>query len=144
MKRLYFLLLIVFVIGCSSNNSLGPQENCDCGLEISSDLPQTDGIHELEYDSSLAQTYSVLSCQTECGWSQHIQWDSNYMYEIVPGQWTSIVNPASMTDEFGEGNIVFAVWEEFIGHTVTIYGGYTDDCGHHFVDSLKVKVVDNE
>ena len=28
--------------------------------------------------------------------------------------------------------------------TITIYGGYTDDCGHHFVDSLKVKVVDNE
>ena len=33
---------------------------------------------------------------------------------------------------------------EFIGHTITIYGGYTDDCGHHFVDSLKVRVVDNE
>ena len=49
-----------------------------------------------------------------------------------------------MTDEFGEGNIVFAVWEEFVGRTITIYGGYTDECGHHFIDSVKVKVVDNE
>ena len=49
-----------------------------------------------------------------------------------------------MTDEFGEGKVVFAVWEEFIGYTVTIYGGYTDECGDHHVDSLKVKVVNNE
>ena len=120
MKRL-FLILSLLVIGCS--DSLSPtSENCDCSLDITSDLPQTDDVYELEYNSSLAQTYSVLSCQ----------------------QWISLVNPASMTDEFGEGNVVFAVWEEFIGHTITIYGGYTDDCGHHFVDSVKVRVVDNE
>jgi len=141
MKRL-FLILSLLVIGCS--DSLSPtSENCDCSLDITSDLPQTDDVYELEYNSSLAQTYSVLSCQTECGWSQHIQWDSDYQYEIE-GQWISLVNPASMTDEYGEGNVVFAVWEEFIGHTITIYGGYTDDCGHHLVDSVKVKVVDNE
>ena len=82
----------------------------------------------------------IYRFRTDC----HIQWDSDHMYQIVPGQWTSIVNPASMTDEDGKGKIVFAVWEEFIGRTVTIYGGYTDDCGHHFVDSVKVKVVNNE
>ncbi len=142
MKRL-FLTLSLLVIGCS-DNSLGPQEDCYCGLEISSNLPQSNGIYELEYDSSLAQTYTVLSCQTECGWSQHIQWDSDYQYQIVPGQWTSLVNPSSMTDEHGDGQVVFAVWEEFIGYTVTIYGAYIDDCGHQYVDSVKVKVVDNE
>ena len=141
-KRLYFLFVSLFVIGCS-DSSLGPQEDCFCGLDISSNLPQNGGVYELEYDSSLAQTYSVLDFQTECGWSQHVQWDSDHMYQIVPGQWTSIVNPASMSDENGEGHIVFAVWEEFIGRTVTIYGGFTDDCGHHFVDSVKVRVVDN-
>ena len=31
-----------------------------CGLDISSTLPQNSGMYELEYDSSLAQTYSVL------------------------------------------------------------------------------------
>ena len=105
MKRL-FLILSLLVIGCS--DSLSPtSENCDCSLDITSDLPQTDDVYELEYNSSLAQTYSVLSCQTECGWSQHILWDSDYQYKIQ-GQWTSLVNPASMTDEDGNGNIVFA------------------------------------
>ena len=141
MKRLYFLLISLFVIGCS--DSLSP-ENCDCNFNITSELPQNNGVYELEYDSSLAQTYSVLSCQTECGWSQHVQWDSDHMYQIQPNQWVSLVNPASMTDEFGEGKVVFAVWEEFVDETITIYGGYTDDCGHHFVDSIKVKIVDNE
>ena len=146
MKRLYFLLISLLVIGCSDNsfNSLGPQEDCFCGLDISSDLPQSGGVYELEYNSNLAQTYATLTCQTECGWSQHIQWDSDYQYQIVPGQWTSLVNPASMTDENGDGQIVFSVWEEFIDKTITIYGGYTDDCGHHFVDSVKVRIVDNE
>ena len=142
MKRL-FLTLSLLVIGCS-DNSLGPQEDCYCGLEISSNLPQSNGIYELEYDSSLAQTYTVLSCQTECGWSQHIQWDSDYQYQIVPGQWTSLVNPASMTDDNGDAKVVFAVWEAFIGKTITIYGGYTDDCGHGYIDSIKVLVVNNE
>ena len=141
MKRLYFLLISLFVIGCSDSLS---SENCDCNFNITSELPQNNGVYELEYDSSLAQTYSVLSCQTECGWSQHVQWDSDHMYQIQPNQWVSLVNPASMTDEFGEGKIVFAVWEEFVDKTITIYGGYTDDCGHHFVDSIKVKIVDNE
>jgi len=113
MERLYVLLIGLFVIGCS-DSSLGPQEDCFCGLDISSTLPQNSGMYELEYDSSLAQTYSVLDFQTECGWSQHIQWDSDHMYQIVPGQWTSIVNPASMTDEDGKGKIVFAVWEEIV------------------------------
>jgi len=140
MKRL-FLVLSLLVIGCSDTLSL---ENCDCNLNITSDLPHDNGVYELEYNSDLAQTYSILNCQTDCGWSQHIQWDSDYSYQIQPNQWVSLVNPASMTDEFGEGSIVFAVWEEFIGHTVTIYGGYTDDCGHHLVDSIKVKVIDNE
>jgi len=142
MERLYVLLIGLFVIGCS-DSSLGPQEDCFCGLDISSTLPQNSGMYELEYDSSLAQTYSVLDFQTECGWSQHIQWDSDYMYNIN-GYWTSLVNPASMTDEDGNAKIVFAVWEEFVNKTITIYGGYTDDHGHHKVDSVKVHVIDNE
>jgi hypothetical protein len=142
MKRL-LLILGILVIGCSNFNPIEP-EDCDCGLEISSDLPQSNGVYELEFNENLAQTYSILSCSTECGWSQHIQWDSNYQYEIVPGQWTSLVNPASMTDEDGNGNIVFAVWEAFIDSTIIIHAGYTDDCGHHFTDSINIKVVDDE
>jgi len=142
-KRLYFLLISLFVIGCSSNVTSSGEDCGSCGLEIYSDLPQSNGIYEIEYNQDLEQTYSTLSCFTDCGWSQHIQWDSDYQYRIN-GEWVSLVNPASMTDEFGEGKIVFAVWEAFIGKTITIYGGYYDECGNQFVDSVKVLVVNNE
>ena len=98
---------------------------------------------QLEFNQNSAQTYSTLNCETECGWSQHILWDSDYQYKIN-GTWTSLVNPASMTDDNGDAKVVFAVWEEFINKTITIYGGYTDYCGHHFVDSIKVKIINNE
>ena len=142
MKRLYFLFISLFIIGCSSNNSIGP-EDCHCGMEISSDLPQNNGIYELEYNEDLQQTYSTLECATECGWGERVHWDSDYQYRIN-GEWISLVNPASMTDEYGEGKIVFAVWEVFIGKTITIYGGYYDDCGNQLIDSVKVLVVNNE
>jgi len=121
-----------------------PEQDCsDCGLEIYSDLPQSNGLYQLEYNQDLAQTYSTLSCATDCGWGEHIQWDSDYQYRIN-NDWVSLVNPASMTNEFGEAKIVFAVWEAFIGKIITIYGGYYDDCGHQLVDSIKVSIVDNE
>ena len=141
MKRLFFLIWL-FVIGCSNTMM---SEDCDCSFEISSDLPKFNGVYEIEYNQDLAQTYSTLSCFTGCGWGEHIQWDSDYKYRTSPNDgWISLVNPASMTDEDGNGKIVFAVWEEFIGETITIYGTYTDDCGNNFLNSVKVKVVDNE
>ena len=68
---------------------------------------------------------------------------SDYQYRINT-DWVSLVNPASMTDEDGNAHVVFAAWEEFIGETVKVYCGYMDDHGHHFLDSLKIEVVDNE
>jgi len=138
----WLFLVVILVSGCS-NSIFSPEEDCHCEFEISSTLPSINGIYQLEFNGSLSQTYSVLDASTECGWSQHIQWDSDYMYNIN-GYWTSLVNPASMTDEDGNAKIVFAVWEEFINETVTIYGGYTDDHGHHKVDSVKVYVTDNQ
>ena len=89
----WLFLVVVLVSGCS-NSIFSPEEDCHCELEISSTLPSIDGIYQLEFNASLAQTYSILDVSTECGWSQHIQWDSDYMYNIQ-GSWISIVNPAS-------------------------------------------------
>ena len=36
----------------------------------------TDGQYILEYNQDLAQTYTMLDATTECGWSQHLQWDT--------------------------------------------------------------------
>ena len=48
-----------------------------------------------------------------------------------------------MTYEYGSGTIVYGVWEEFIGYTVTFYGGYTDHYDNYFVESVRVKVNNN-
>ena len=141
MKRL-FLIIGILVIGCSDFNPIA-SEDCYCSLDISSTLPYSDGSYKLEYNEDLAQTYTVLDATTECGWSQRLQWDTNYQYRIDT-DWVSLVNPASMTDEDGNAKIVFAAWEEFIGETVKVYCGYTDECGHYFLDSLEIKVVDTE
>ena len=139
MKRLLGFVFL-FLIGCEDTREPDCEE---CGLEIYSSLEKSNGNYILEYNEDLAQTYTMLDATTECGWSQHLQWDTDYQYQINT-DWVSLVNPASMTDEDGNGKIVFAVWEEFIGETITIYGTYTDDCGNNFLNSVKVKVVDNE
>jgi len=140
MKRL-FLIIWMLVVGCS--NPMISEDDCECKFEISSTLPSNNGIYQLEFNDNLAQTYSVLDVETECGQSQHIMWESNYMYQMG-SDWVSLVNPSSMTDEDGNAKIVFAVWKEFINKTITIYGGYVDDHGHQRIDSVRVYVVDNE
>jgi hypothetical protein len=142
-----FLLVGVLLIGCSEN-PMGSEnyiEDSSCGLDISSTLPydEIDKSYQLEFNADLAQTYTRLDASTNCGWSQRLMWDSDYQYQIE-GQWVSLVNPSSMTDEDGNAHVMFAVWEEFIGYRITVICGYTDDYGNHFVDSLHVRVVDNE
>ena len=141
MKRL-LVFVFLFLIGCEDTR----EPDCgSCGLEVyAANLQETsDGHYVLEYNENLAQTYTMLKAETECGWSQHLQWDTDYQYQINT-DWVSLVNPASMTDEDGDANVMFAAWEEFIGHTVTVYCGYTDLCGVHHLDSLKIQIVNEE
>ena len=144
MKRL-LLLLSLFIIGCS--DKLEPAPDCGgCGLEVHASNLQmdSDGSYKLEYNQDLTQTYAMLDARTDCGWSQHLQWETDYQYQITEGQWTSLVNPGSMTDENGDAHVMFSAWEDFIGYTVTVQCGYTDECGVHYLESIKIKVVDEE
>ena len=143
MKRL--LLIGLFLIGCSDNFEPAPACN-DCGLELyASNLQMdSDGSYKLEYNQDLTQTYTMLGATTDCGGSQHLQWETDYQYQITEGQWTSLVNPGSMTDENGNAHVMFSAWEDFIGYTVTVQCGYTDECGVHYLESIKIKVVDEE
>ena len=141
MKRLLGFVFL-FLIGCEDKSD--PQIITKKMEDYAANLQETsDGHYVLEYNENLAQTYTMLNAQTECGWSQHLQWDTDYQYQINT-DWVSLVNPASMTDEDGGANIMFAAWEEFIGHTVTVYCGYTDLCGVHHLDSLKIQIVNEE
>ncbi len=141
MKRL-LIIVGLFLIGCEDTR----EPDCgSCGLDVYAvNLHEVEtGRYILEYNQDLAQTYTMLSAETECGWSQHLQWDTDYQY-LINSEWVSLVNPGSMTGEDGVANVMFAAWEEFVGHTVTVYCGYTDDCGVHHLDSLKIEIVDNE
>ena len=142
MKRLF--LIGLFLFGCS--NMFEPESDCgECGLDIYAVnlIEISADVYELEYNENLAQTYTMLGATTDCGWSQHLRWDTNLKYRIG-GEDLRLVNPGSMTGDDGEANVMFAVWQPFIGHTVTVYCGYEAECGTQFVDSLSIKIVNEE
>jgi len=138
----WLFLVVLFLIGCEDTR----EPDCgECGLEIYAvNLMEISSDHYvLEYNENLAQTYTMLGATTECGWSKHLSWDTNYQYQIQT-DWVSLVNPGSMTDDDGNANVMFAAWEPFIGHTVKVFCGYQDDCGVRYVDSLSISIVNEE
>ena len=54
--------------------------------------------------------------------------------------WINLINSNSYTDDYGIANGVIGVWEDFIGDTIKVYSGYTDDCYILQVDSLEVVI----
>ena len=131
-----FFLIILLIVGCNSI-SQPTEQNCDCSLYIYSNLPTQDGVYQLTFNDSYVQTFTHLYVETECGLHTRVSWDTDYQYRINT-DWVSLVNPSSMTDEDGDGIIIFGVWEEFVGDTISVYCGYTDDCGNHHLDSIKI------
>ena len=141
MNRL-LVFVFLFLIGCEDTR----EPDCgECGLDIYAvNLTEISAdVYQLEYNENLAQTYTMLGATTECGWSQHLGWDTNLRYRIG-GQDLPLVNPGSMTGDDGEANVMFAVWEPFIGHTVKVYCGYEAECGVQFLDSLSIRIVNEE
>ena len=138
---MYWLIFYLLIVGCVTQPESEFTEQCsDCKLEMSIPLPIEDGVYLLTFDRTSIQTFARLDISTDCGWSEHIQYDTDYQYRIG-SDWVSLVNPASMTDDDGYSNVMFGVWKEFIGTTITCYGGYTDDCGNQHIDSLKIKIL---
>ena len=131
------ILTLVLFMGCGNNNPFSSNEPCECDINVYSNLPKQNEIYELTFNDSYVQTFTQLYVQTECGLHTKVSWDTNYQYRINT-DWVSLVNPSSMTDEDGDGIVIFGVWEEFIGDTISVYCGYTDDCGNHHLDSIKI------
>ena len=138
----WLFLVGLFLIGCEDNID----SDCGgCGLDIYAvNLTEISSDHyQLEYNENLAQTYTMLGATTDCGWSRHLVWDTNYRYKMGV-DWVSLVNPGSMTDDDGNANVMFAAWEPFIGYTVKVYCAYQDQCGVQYVDSLSISIVNQE
>jgi len=141
-STLYFTIFNFIIWSCEDNIIKNPSDPCEsCGLEIYSDVLEE--LSEGHYIMEFGVGVTSLKASTNCGWSQRIQWDTDYQIKIGT-DWVSLVNPASMTDEDGNAQIIFNVWEEFIGYTVEVIGGYTDDCGDHHWDSIQITIVNED
>ena len=102
------------------------------------------GYYYMEFLNDYIQTFTTLSGMTgSYNTYQKVAWISNKEININ-GEWTNLVNEASYTDELGEAHTVLGVWDEFIGDTVKVYAGYTDEQNNHYVDSLEVIIKDEE
>ena len=117
----------------------------DYFLDVTSDsLELNNGFYMMEYLNGYNQTFTTLTAETGSLDSyQHIAWMSNKEIKIGD-EWINLVNGASYTDEFGEAHTVLSIWPEFINDTIKVYAGYNDEYGNHYVDSLKVIVIDEE
>jgi hypothetical protein len=137
-----FLVICTYIllVGCEDKAMLEPCDN-GLGIEAESLILGNDGYYRLTWLPNYIQTFTTLTAYTESEEIQKLAWQSNKEIEIQ-GVWTNLVNPASYSDEEGEAHTVLGVWEEFVGDTITVYCGYEDRCNNHYVDSLKVIIVE--
>ena len=137
---LMYIFIYTLLIGCNS-----PLVCKDCYLNIKAPDLQMDGngYYHIEFLDSYIQTFSTLEAETGItDYNQKVNWVSNKEI-LISDYWTDLVNQSSYTDEDGKAYTVIGVWENFIGDTVKVYSGYTDNCNILHVDSLEV-VIDNE
>ena len=150
-KNLFSVIFIsVLIISCDSQIVIGGDEDeylndeIQYSIDVTSYLPLDNGYYKMEYLNGYNQTFTTLTAETGSLDSyQHIAWMSNKEIKIGD-EWINLVNGASYTDEFGEAHTVLSIWPEFINDTIKVYAGYNDEYGNHYVDSLKVIVIDEE
>ena len=137
---LKYIFIYILLVGCESPLVC---EDCYLNIEASSLQMDENGYYHMEFLDSYVQTFSTLEAETGItNYNQKVNWMSNKEI-LISGYWTDLVNSSSYTDDGGKAYTVLGVWENFIGDTVKVYSGYTDNCDILHVDSLGV-VIDNE
>ena len=137
---LKYLFIYILLVGCES-----PLVCEDCYLNIGAPDLEADenGYYHMEFLNSYSQTFSTLEAETGItSYNQKVKWISNKEI-LIAGHWTNLVNQSSYTDGGGKAYTVLSAWEIFIGDTVKVYSGYTDNCNILHVDSLEV-IIDDE
>ena len=132
---LSYIFIYILLVGCES-----PLVCEDCYLEIDAPDLQMDenGWYHMGFLNSYTQTFSTLEARTGItGYYQKVKWVSNQEI-LISNHWTNLVNGSSYTDDEGKAYTVLSAWEIFIGDTVRVYAGYTDNCGINHIDSLGV------
>ena len=138
---LMYIFIYILLVGCE------PLLVCDdCYIDIAAPNLQIDsnGYYHMEFLDSYVQTFSTLEVETGItDYNQKVSWISNKEI-MISGYWTNLVNQSSYTDEEGKAYTVISIWENFIGDTVKVYSGYTDNCNILHVDSLEIVIDDEE
>ena len=135
MVKNIFLYIFIYVLCIGCHNPYV----CDGGyLEISAPDLQMDenGYYHLQFLNNYTQTFSTLKANVGVE-QQKVKWLSNKEINIA-GHWTNLVNSHSYTDDGGIGYTVLGVWENFVGDTIKVYCGYTNNCSINYIDSLEV------
>ena len=136
-----YILIYVILIGCEGNPIGFCESNCYLDVQASSLTMNENGIYELEWLDGYNQTFTTLDAETGSETYTRVHWDTDlgvwYQGEVMkPINYSSYTN-----EEDGIAHSVFGPWEVMIGKTITIYTTYTDDCGIDYLDSIKVKVI---
>ena len=142
-NNILYIFIYVLLIGCG-DDVMTNSCSSDCYLDISAPSLQMDenGYYHMEWLDGYVQTFSTLKAETGLDY-QKVQWVSNKEINIQHyGQdnWTNLVNTSSYTDDEGVAHTVLGVWEQFVGDTIKVYSGYTNNCSIRYIDSLKVVV----
>ena len=136
-KIISYIFIYILLVGCES-----PLVCEDCYLDVSAPDLQMDGngYYHMNFLDSYIQTFSTLEAKTGItDYNQKVKWVSNKEI-LIAGYWTNLVNGSSYTDSDGKAYTVLGVWDNFIGDTVRVYSGYTDNCNIQHVDSLEVVI----
>ena len=136
-NTLKYIFIYILLVGCES-----PLTCEDCYIDITAPDLQIDenGYYHMEFLNSYVQTFSTLEAETGItDYTQKVKWISDTEI-LISGYWAYLVNQSSYTDNDGKAYTVLGVWENFIGDTVTVYSGYTDNCNILHVDSLEVVI----
>ena len=136
-KIISYIFIYILLVGCES-----PLVCEGCYLDITApDLTlDSNGYYHMEFLDSYVQTFSTLEAETGItSYNQKVKWISNKEI-LIADHWTNLVNQSSYTDNDGKAYTVLGVWENFIGDTVKVYSGYTDNCNILHVDSLEVVI----
>ena len=140
-KIISYIFIYILLVGCKS--PMGCAYDIRWYIDISApDLTlDNNGYYHMEFLEGYSQTFTTLEAETGelSSYNQKVKWMSNKEI-LIAGYWTDLENGSSYTDEHGKAYTVLGVWENFIGDTIKVYSGYTDDCYILQVDSLEVVI----
>ena len=143
MIRKLFLYIFIYVLltGCENNVVGSCESNCYLNVKAPELEMNGDGVYLLEWVDGYSQTFTTIDAETGSTSYMMVNWDTDlgmwHQGEIVkPINYSSYTN-----DEDGIAHTILGPWEVMVGETITVYTTYEDNCGYEYLDSIKVKVI---